>query len=165
MNFHLPQFHTNIYNGNIITFLTVGYLLVSQARLFLWRMCLEGAPRQKKRVWPTRPTHHLDWPLQWPHQWGLLHVIKDGECASTVHTTSCRAHGVVDHCACSNHTDRAWLACWTILVPVSVDFIWCHLWSEVLCSVILWGEPERVTCRTWSSCMHPKVITICSTFH
>ena len=27
--------------------------------------------------------------------------------------TSCKAHGVLDPCACSNHTDRAGHACWT----------------------------------------------------
>ena len=29
-------------------------------------------------------TCHMDWPLQWPHRWGLPHVIKDSESATSV---------------------------------------------------------------------------------
>jgi len=29
-------------------------------------------------------TRHMDRPLQWPHRCGLLHVIKDGESATSV---------------------------------------------------------------------------------
>ena len=52
-------------------------------------------------------THHMDRPLQWLHRWACwreYHLSVD---------TSCKAHGVLDLCACSNHTDRAWHACWT----------------------------------------------------
>jgi len=52
-------------------------------------------------------TRHMDRPLQWPHRWACRR-----ECNLSV-DTSCKAHGVLDPCACSNHTDRAWHACWT----------------------------------------------------
>jgi len=50
---------------------------------------------------------HMDQSLQWPHWWACRR-----ECHLSV-DTSCKAHGVLDPCACSNHTDRAWHACWT----------------------------------------------------
>jgi len=38
-------------------------------------------------------TRHMDQPLQWPHRWGLLHVIKDGEsstqCRHVLQSTWC----------------------------------------------------------------------------
>jgi len=43
-------------------------------------------------------------PLQWPHWWAECNLSVD---------TSCKAHSVLDLCACSNRTDRAWHACWT----------------------------------------------------
>jgi len=46
-------------------------------------------------------------PLQWPHWWACQQ-----ECNLSV-CTSCKAHGVLDPCACSTHTDQAWHACWT----------------------------------------------------
>jgi len=52
---------------------------------------------------------HMDWPLQWPHRWACR---RDQECNLGV-DTPCKAHGLLDPCACSNRTDRTWHACWT----------------------------------------------------
>jgi len=52
-------------------------------------------------------TRHVDQPLQWPHRWACRQ-----ECNLSV-DTSCKAHGVLDPCACSNRTAWAWHACWT----------------------------------------------------
>jgi len=50
-------------------------------------------------------TRHMDRPLQqWPHRWACQR-----ECNLSV-DTFCKAHGVLDPCACSNHTERAWHA-------------------------------------------------------
>ena len=51
-------------------------------------------------------TRHMDRPLEWPHRRACNHSVD----------TSCKAHGVLDPCACSNRTDWAWHA-WKRLQP------------------------------------------------
>ena len=93
-------------------------------------------------------TRHMDRPLQWPHRW-----VCRQECNLSV-DTSCKAHGVLDPCACSNRTERAWHACWTIAsltirpdppsvlqLCISVDFVsytvaWGFMLSHILITVM-----------------------------
>lgn len=65
MNFHLPQFHTNFYNSNFITLLPVGYLLVSQARLFLVENVSGRSPptENKSLAHETNSSHGLTSPM------------------------------------------------------------------------------------------------------
>jgi len=73
--------------------------------------------------------------LSWPYRWGLYKRWR--KCHSSV-DISCKAHGVLDLCACSNHTDRECHACWTtqpdsffVVHNMSVHFV-LILWPEIL---------------------------------
>ena len=70
---------------------------------------------------------YMDRPLQWPHRWGLSHIIKDCESATSVLQSSTWCASL---CACSSHTDvhdmPARLASLTqSLLCMSVDFVSC----------------------------------------
>ena len=72
------------------------------------------------------------------------------ECHPSVDTSS-KAHGVRDPCTCSNHTDRAWHACWasykcSLTMPdllsvlqlcLSVDFVSRLFWGFMLSHILI----------------------------
>jgi len=68
-------------------------------------------------TWTNLSDGHMAY--RWACQW---------ECHPGV-DTSCKAHGLLDPCACSNNTDRAWHACWTI--PS------LSIWPDPLCVAIV----------------------------
>ena len=66
-------------------------------------------------------------------------------------------YGVLDPCACSNHTVRSWHACWTSypdpisVLCMSVD-LFHILWPEVLCSVTFWLRSCACNCCMFEFC-------------
>ena len=73
------------------------------------------------------------------------------ECYLSV-DASCKTHGVLTPCACSNHTDRAWHACWTSwpapisVLCMSVDFVsYTVAWGFMLSHILITASHVHAT--------------------
>jgi len=83
--------------------------------------------------------------------------------------TSCKAHGMLDPCAYSNHTHRAWHACWAMPDPLSVlcmsiDFVSCTVtWGFMLSHILI-----SVMCLQLLHVLHMHSLRLapqCPAFH